>query len=86
MRPGGRAVIQDLRKEASGADIDGEVKSQELGAVSGFITRRVLAGLRNRAYSADRFERLVAESSFRTCEIKTDGITLEVRLEKTSRA
>ena len=86
LRPGGRAVIQDLRKEASASDIDGEVKNQGLGAVNGFITRRVLGWLRNRAYSADRFERLVAESSFRTCEIKTDGITLEVRLEKTSRA
>jgi ubiquinone/menaquinone biosynthesis C-methylase UbiE len=86
LRSGGRAVIQDLRKEASGADIDREVKSQQLGSVNGFITRRILAGLRSRAYSAGRFERLVAESNFRTCEIKTDGITLEVRLEKTSSA
>jgi len=54
--------------------------------VNGFITRRVLGWLRNRAYSADRFERLVADSSFGTCEIKTDGITLEVRLEKLSPA
>lgn len=83
LRPGRRAVIQDLRKEASASDIDREVKSQELGAVNGFITRRILAGLRNRAYSAAQFERLVAESSFRTCDIKTDGIALEVRLEKT---
>jgi ubiquinone/menaquinone biosynthesis C-methylase UbiE len=83
LRPGGRAVIQDLRREASASDIDREVKSQGLGAVNGFITRRILAGLRNRAYSAGRFERLVAESSFRTGEVKTDGITLEVRLEKT---
>ena len=86
LRPGGRAVIQDLRKEASASDIDGEVKNQGLGAVNGFITRRVLGWLRNRAYSADRFERLVADSSFGTCEIKTDGITLEVRLEKLSPA
>ena len=86
LRPGGRAVIQDLRKEASAADIDGEVKNQGLGAVNGFITRRVLGWLRNRAYSAGRFERLVADSSFGTCEIKTDGITLEVRLEKMSPA
>jgi ubiquinone/menaquinone biosynthesis C-methylase UbiE len=86
LRPGGRAVIQDLRKEASAADIDGEVKNQGLGAVNGLITRLVLGWLRNRAYSADRFERLVADSSFGTCEINTDGITLEVRLEKLSPA
>jgi ubiquinone/menaquinone biosynthesis C-methylase UbiE len=82
LRAGGRAVIQDLRKEASGADIDREVDSQKVGAVSGFITKRILAWLRNRAYSVSHFESLVAESNFRTCEIKTDGIALEVRLTR----
>jgi hypothetical protein len=75
-------VIQDLRKEAASSDIDREVDSQKLGAVSSFITKRILAWLRTRAYSAIRFEQLVGESSFRTCEIKSDGIGLEVRLEK----
>ncbi len=80
--PGGLAVIQDLRKEASSADIDREVDNQKLGPVSSFITKRVLAGLRARAYSTMQFERLVAQSRFGTCEIKTDGIGLEVRLKK----
>jgi len=80
--PGGLAVIEDLRKEASSADIDREVHNQKLGPVSSFITRRVLAGLRARAYSTTQFERLVAQSGFGTCEIKTDGIGLEVRLKK----
>jgi ubiquinone/menaquinone biosynthesis C-methylase UbiE len=82
LRRGGRAVIQDLRKEASGADIDREVDGQKVGAVNGFMTKRILAWLRNRAYSASHFESLVAESNFRTCEIKSDGIALEVRLQK----
>jgi len=82
LRPGGRAVIQDLRKEASRSDIDHEVENQNLGAVSGFITKRILAGLRSRAYSAIQLERLVTESNFRNCEIKADGIGLEVRLTK----
>src|ERR1700674_228104 len=82
LRPGGQAVIQDLRKEASGADIDREVDGQKVGAVSGFITKRILASLRNRAYSAGHFESLVAQSNFRTCELKTDGIALEVRLSR----
>lgn len=82
LRAGGRAVIQDLRKEATRSDIDQEVSSQKLGVVSGFMTRRILARLRNRAYSAGKFERLAAESSFATCEIKTEGIGLEVRLKK----
>jgi ubiquinone/menaquinone biosynthesis C-methylase UbiE len=82
LRSGGQAVIQDLRKEASAADIDREVKSQKVGAVSGFITKQILAWLRSRAYSAGHFESLVAECNFRTCEIKSDGIGLEVWLSR----
>jgi hypothetical protein len=44
-----------------------------------------MAGLRSRAYSANQLERLVAESGFRSCEIKADGIGLEVRLKKAIR-
>jgi ubiquinone/menaquinone biosynthesis C-methylase UbiE len=86
LRPRGRAVIQDLRKEASSSDIDSEVDSQKLGAVSGVITKRILAWLRNRAYSATQFESLVAESNFQTCEIEVDGIGLEVRLESRAKS
>jgi ubiquinone/menaquinone biosynthesis C-methylase UbiE len=82
LRPGGLAVIQDMRKEATTAEIDREIRSQELGAVNGFITRRVLAGLRNRAFSAAQLERLVAESLFSSCAVHADGIGLEVRLRK----
>jgi ubiquinone/menaquinone biosynthesis C-methylase UbiE len=80
LRPGGLAVIQDLRKEATSAEIDREVRGQGLGAVNGFITRRVLARLRNRAHSTAQFEQLVAESRFPSCTVRTDGIGLEVRL------
>jgi ubiquinone/menaquinone biosynthesis C-methylase UbiE len=82
LRPGGLAVIQDMRREASAADIDREVESQGLGRVNGFMVRRVLAGLRGRAHSAAEFERLVAESRFRTGAIEAEGIGIEVRLEK----
>jgi ubiquinone/menaquinone biosynthesis C-methylase UbiE len=82
LRPGGLAVIQDMRKEATTAEIDREVRNQGLGAVNGFITRRVLAGLRNRAHSTAQFERLVAESRFSSCTLQAEGIGLEVRLRK----
>ena len=75
-------MIQDMRKEATTAEIDREVRSQGLGAVNGFITRRALAGLRNRAYSTAQFERLVAESRFSSCTVQAEGIGLEVRLRK----
>jgi ubiquinone/menaquinone biosynthesis C-methylase UbiE len=80
--PGGLAVIQDMRKEATTEEIDREVRSQQLGAVNGFVTRHILAGLRNRAYSIAQFERLVAESRFSSCTVRFEGIGLEVRLRK----
>ena len=86
LRPGGLAVIQDMRKEATTAEIDREVRSQELGAVNGFITRRILARLRNRAFSTVEFERLIAESRFSRSSLRGEGIGIEVRLAKEAAA
>ena len=82
LRTGGTAVIQDMRHEASNADIATEVRDQKLSAFNSLITRVVLRRLRNRAFSSEQFERLVAESNFRTCEISSGGIGIEVRLTK----
>src|SRR5207237_1409577 len=82
LRTGGTAVIQDMRRDASGADIDQEVRSMELGRLNSFMTNRTLRMLRRRAYSSAQFESLAAASAFRTCEIETDGIGMEVRLRK----
>ena len=83
LRFGGTAVIQDLSKEASSADIDREVRGMKLSRVNAFVTKLTFRTmLRRRAYSPAQFERLVAESPFRACEIRKDGIGLEVRLKK----
>jgi ubiquinone/menaquinone biosynthesis C-methylase UbiE len=82
LRTGGTAVIQDMSRDATHADIDEEVKGMDLGRLGAFMTKATLERLRNRAYSPLQFELLVAESPFQTCEITTAGIGLEVRLEK----
>src|SRR5436853_7909490 len=51
LRDGGTAIIQDMRREASGADISHEVRRMQLGWLSAFMTKRALAMLRRRAYS-----------------------------------
>jgi ubiquinone/menaquinone biosynthesis C-methylase UbiE len=79
---GGTAVIQDMSKEATHADIDREVKGMGLGWWPAFTTTATLEMLKRRAYSSAQFERLAAQSPFGTCEITTDGIGLEVRLKK----
>jgi ubiquinone/menaquinone biosynthesis C-methylase UbiE len=80
LRDGGTAVIQDMSSEASGTDIDHEVTRMELGQVNAFLTKRALGGLRRRAFSRTEFERLAAESDFRTCDIQAEGIGMDVRL------
>jgi ubiquinone/menaquinone biosynthesis C-methylase UbiE len=82
LRDGGTAVIQDMSSDASHADIEREVKGMQLGRVSSFTTKGTLEMLKRRAYSPASFERLAAESPFGTCTINTEGIGLEVRLEK----
>ncbi len=82
LRPGETAVIQDMRRDALGADIDQEVEKMQLGRMNAFVTKCTLTMLRRRAYSPSRFERLVADSAFRTCDIQTEGIGMEVRLKK----
>jgi len=82
LRTGGTAVIDDMSNDASHSDIEAEVKKMELGAISSFMTKGTLEMLRRRAYSPATFESLVAKSPFQTCVIRTEGIGLEVRLEK----
>ena len=82
LRSGGTAVIQDMSSDASHADIEDEVQKMRLGWWSSFTTKATLEMLRRRAYSPVRFERLVAASPFRTCEINRNGIGLDVRLQK----
>jgi len=81
LRPGGVAIIQDLSRDASNADITHEVRRMELSAISALATRLTLTAVRLRAYSGARFERLAAESAFHGCEVHTEGIGVEVRLQ-----
>ncbi|MFD9891608.1 class I SAM-dependent methyltransferase [Amycolatopsis sp. NPDC059027] len=83
LRQGGVAVVQDLNYEATDEDIAREVENMDIGRVAGFTTRLTLGGmLRRRAYSPERFRLMVAQSAFKTCEITTPGIGIEVTLRK----
>ena len=80
LRPGGTAVIEDLRRDSSRADINREVDAQGLRGPSRLMTRWILAFLRRRAMSAPEFEALARQSSFESCAATPDGISLVVRL------
>jgi ubiquinone/menaquinone biosynthesis C-methylase UbiE len=82
LRPGGRAVIQDMRKDASRAGIRDEVRGMHLSAVGALMTRWILGGLRRRAYTTEQFCQMAEESAFHGGRITTSGIGIEVRLTK----
>lgn len=82
LRPGGRAVIQDMNHDATKAEIRDEVKRMQMSGVNAFFTRRALNALRMRAATHDHFLRLVAQSAFGTGMVRADGMLMEVRLVK----
>jgi ubiquinone/menaquinone biosynthesis C-methylase UbiE len=86
LRESGTAVIQDMSSEATHADIEEEVKAMKLGRLSAFMTKGTLEMLKRRAYSPAQFKRLATESPFKECEIRTEGIGLELRLNKHAEA
>ncbi len=86
LRSTGTAVIQDMSREASIADIDREVKGMGVSRLNGFMTKWALVMLRRRAYSRAQFQRLAADSPFPTCDIQTEGVGIEVRLKKQTAA
>jgi ubiquinone/menaquinone biosynthesis C-methylase UbiE len=82
LRPGGTAVIGDMNRDATAADIRREVDGMGLGPWSAAFTRVTLSGLRRRAYAADHFRVAAAASAFGTCEVRAEGLSLEVRLRR----
>lgn len=82
LRPGGRAVIQDMSAEADTRAIKDEVADMKVGRVAGLTTRVILGRLRRRAYSPAQFERLAERSAFGSATVATGGIGLEVTLVK----
>jgi ubiquinone/menaquinone biosynthesis C-methylase UbiE len=86
LRTGGTAVIQDMSREATHADIEHEVKGMQLGRLGAFMTKATLESLRRRAYTPAQFELFATESPFGGCEATIEGIGLEVRLKKGKRS
>lgn len=83
LKRGGAALIVDLRKDASMEDINAEVNRMKLNAVNAFLTRGAFKGmLLKSAYTQAQMEALVAQTSFKACDIKCDYIGMEIALTK----
>jgi ubiquinone/menaquinone biosynthesis C-methylase UbiE len=83
LRPGGYALINDLRKDVSKEAVDKDVAEMELGGLSKMFTKYALRSfLPRRAYLKSEFEALISHTSFRTYDIHASPLALDVELRK----
>jgi ubiquinone/menaquinone biosynthesis C-methylase UbiE len=83
LKPGGSALIVDLRKNASLSDIDAYIKSVDLGWMNSLIYRLTFRYLLiPRAYSKESFMEMASSSNFGEAETQESGIGLEITLAK----
>jgi ubiquinone/menaquinone biosynthesis C-methylase UbiE len=82
LRPGGRAMIIDMRNDASAKSIVDQVAKMQLGRIDAFLTRTTLSALRKRAYSRSDFVGMVQATPFGGCDIVVQPLGFEVGLVK----
>jgi len=83
LKPGGRAMIIDLRKHAPLPEINRAVDEMHLDAWNRWITKLTFRFLLLRtAYSRPQFDHMLAQSGFRGIDVKEEGIGFEITLTK----
>ena len=83
LKAGGQALINDLRNDASEADVNQHVDSMGLSTVNSLLTKGAFKFmLLKRAYTVDAFGALVAQSRFGAANIQREGIGMDIWLEK----
>jgi ubiquinone/menaquinone biosynthesis C-methylase UbiE len=83
LKPRGKALIVDLRKDTSASEIDAAVGEMGLNRINAALTTWIFKhSLLKRAYSQEDFRRMVSQTPFATCEITAASIGLEVSLYK----
>jgi ubiquinone/menaquinone biosynthesis C-methylase UbiE len=83
LRPGGQALIIDLRRDASKESINEAVNGMNVGTVNGILTKLAFRFmLLKRAYTKGEFEKLISETKFQKTEIRENLIGLEILLSK----
>jgi ubiquinone/menaquinone biosynthesis C-methylase UbiE len=83
LRLGGKALVIDMRNDASNEAIDLTVDEMRLGRIDAFLTRAIFKHmLRRWAYSRDDFARMAAASPFGRADIKETPMGYDVWLRK----
>lgn len=83
LKPGGRALIIDLRHDASPEDITTYVDKMGLSRINTLMTKWTFKHiLLKNAYTGAQIEQLVSQTSFASLDIREDMIGMEIWLEK----
>jgi ubiquinone/menaquinone biosynthesis C-methylase UbiE len=83
LKPGGVAVIADMRRDASALDIEQEVKGMGLDPLNRFFVKWTFDHmLLKSAYTIDQMKSMVAQTLFGTCRIDVKGVGFMVWLQK----
>jgi ubiquinone/menaquinone biosynthesis C-methylase UbiE len=83
LKSGGRAIIIDLRKDASMDDINAYIKNTDLSWMNSLIYKLTFRYmLIPRAYSKEEFLEMASRSKFGKSHVNASGIGFEVTLEK----
>lgn len=83
LRPGGQAVVQDLRKDVPLDEIDRYVRQSGRTRMDAWMTRLTFrCMLVKRAYTQEQLQQMARQSRFGACHITLGPIGLEVRLTK----
>lgn len=85
LKPGGRAVLIDLRKDVDTRELDRYIHSLNAGALNAFVmkwTFRLM--LVRRAYTREQFEQFIAQSGFAKSDIQANPVGYEITLSKSN--
>ena len=83
LRPGRQALIRDLRRDVSLGQIQSYIRQSGRSWFDAWLTKMAFRHmLIKRAYTMDDFERMASQSKFRSCQIQTAPLGLEVHFSK----
>lgn len=83
LKPGGRGLIIDLRKDASMESISQEVNGMGLGPINKMLTKLTFRTLLLKtAYTKAQFQHMLAQANFQSVDIQEAGIGFQISMTK----
>ena len=83
LKPGGKALIRDLRSDAPAQAIQAEVAAMRLGPINSLVVNLTFKHmLLKRAYSCAQMRELVSQTPFSACDIEPESIGMMVSLSR----